>query len=69
MIRACNLLEDELGRTRIHICCIAHVINLAIRAAFNVISSSISTLRKFIGAIRVSVKRREKFETLREVLS
>ena len=63
MIKACNLLEDELGLTRINIRCIAHVINLAIRAAFNVISSSISTLRKFIGAIRVSVKRREKFET------
>ena len=47
----------------------AHIVNIAAKAAFTIIHKSASSIRKIVGAIRVSIKRRERFDSLKEALN
>ena len=57
MKRGLSLLETALNKIDLHVRCLAHIINLAVKAGFNEIHSCIEGIRSFTAAIRVSVKR------------
>lgn len=65
MVAGTTLLEAELDSAPIHVRCMAHVVNVAVKAAFEMIKSNVGKLRSLILAIRKSVKRRERFEKLK----
>ncbi len=69
MFKGMKLLEKSLKKSGFHNRCIAHIINLSVQAACAEIQSSLSNLRNVINSIRISVKRRERFQELRNGLN
>ncbi len=58
MCTGMHLLESDLYVHGFHLKCMARVVNLAARAAFKKIGYCIESVRKLLGAIRLSVKKR-----------
>ena len=67
MKRSLSLLETVLNKSDLDVRCPAHIINLAVKAGFNEIHSCIEGIISLIAAIRVSMKRRERFLELKGV--
>lgn len=68
MCRGLQLLQTTQERPIFHARCMAHIIKVAVKAAFRTIHASIGSLRNLISAIRMSGKRREKFDHLKNAL-
>lgn len=67
--RGVCLLSDQLSHSRFHIRWTNHVVNIFVKVTLNKVHVCISPYGKLISAIRVSFKRRERFEELRGVLN
>lgn len=46
----------------IHVCCIAHVVNLAVKDYLSNVHDYINQIRSLLSAMRYSVKRRDAYE-------
>lgn len=65
MLLGTELLQKKLGTSEIHVRCMAHVVNLAVKVSFEMIKKDVCKVRKLIVAIRKSVNRRERFDELK----
>ena len=69
MCSGIRLLGNSLGRTNFHVRCMVHIVNIAAKAVFAIIHKFVSSIRKIVGAIRVSAKGRERFDSSKEALN
>ena len=60
MCRGMELLGSNLNRTRFHVRYMAHVFIIVVKSSFQQIHKNIGCIRRLVGAIWVTSKRREK---------
>lgn len=65
MCSGIRLLGDTIGRSDFQVRCIAHLVKIVVKASFAMIHQCILSIRKVVGAIRILVKRRERFDALK----
>ena len=63
-------MKNQTDKTveEIHVRCIAHIVNLAVKDCFTLIHDKIQQVRSLVSAINSSVKRRDLFENARKTL-
>ena len=69
MCRGIRLIEQSLEQPNIHVRCLAHIVNLAVKAALSKIHNVVESLRKMVSAVRLFVKFRDRFESLKSALN